>query len=179
MLLHGRAQTETDVVSHELFRRLADRWHAILIAPWGTGGTLWGNPAAAEIAGILDELEHGVAIDQKRIYLAGISMGSSGAFHVASRYPSRFRAVLAIGGDGIFAADQFAIAHEFHERPAYVVGGRPELSAVLATSCVPVSEYAGVDERDDLYTTGDAIERAWDDMFDGTVRDANTRDCGL
>src|SRR5215472_6556208 len=34
VVLHGRQQTETDVVSRAILHDLADRSHAILVAPW-------------------------------------------------------------------------------------------------------------------------------------------------
>lgn len=186
ILLHGKGQTETDIISHEIFQRLADASHAILIAPWGTGSALWGDPAASETIAILDEIERTLPVDRKRVYLAGFALGAAGAFHLAERYPSRFSALLAMDG-GLLPEDAFGAAHTLRDRNVYIVGGgkdpfvTPAVESAtyrtLALACIPVSEYIQPQAGGDLYQTQEQIERAWNDMFAGVVRDTNTREC--
>jgi predicted peptidase len=47
---------------------------------------------------LLDQLQAIYAVDPKRIYLTGLSMGGYGAWEFALRYPGRFAAVVPIAG---------------------------------------------------------------------------------
>ena len=42
----------------------------------------------------------GLALDPLRVYLVGVSMGGTGAWDIAARYPSRFAAVVSVSGEG-------------------------------------------------------------------------------
>lgn len=174
VLLHGRAQTETDVVSRALFLRLADASHAIVVAPWGTGPTLWGDPAALETAHIVDEVERAFPVDRQRVFLVGLAGGGEGAFHVATRYPEQFRALLDIGG-GLRPGDAYLTGIALHTRNLYLVNSTPDLYKILAAACMAASYYPT--DGSDFYKTSGDVERAWNDMFDGVVRNDNTRDC--
>jgi predicted peptidase len=50
--------------------------------------------------GILDEIEREFPIDEKRVYLTGLSMGGYGTWELAMRQPKRFAAVVPICGGG-------------------------------------------------------------------------------
>ena len=176
VLLHGRGQTETDVLSQGVFRHMADLRHAILVAPWGTGGALWGDAAAREIANILAELEGGLPIDPSRIYVAGVGLGGEGAFGVAARYANIFRGVLSIDGS-LGAGDAFAVSHELRDRDVYLVSNDPVVYDVLASACVPVSRYDAQAAALSPDAQSDQVEEAWNDMFDGTVRNGSAREC--
>lgn len=186
VLLHGERETETDVLTHELFRRLADRSHAILVAPWGTGSLLWGDPAATEVANVVAQVEQAFPVDPRHIYLAGVASGGTGVFHVAALRPGRFAAVLAVNAK-LRADDAFAVRHSLTDRGVYLVDAGHSANApsdmqlgafqALANACVPVSLYQAPLAGDDFYQIGDTIERAWNDMFDGTIRDPSTREC--
>ena len=55
---------------------------------------------------ILDEVVKKYPVDEKRIYLTGLSMGGYGSWDIACRYPDKFAAVVPIcgGGDNAQAA---------------------------------------------------------------------------
>jgi hypothetical protein len=173
VLLHDRRQTETDVISHGLLRELADRDHALLVAPWGSGATLWGAPAASEVDAIVTDLERSFPIDERRVYLAGIGLGGGSVFRVART--GAFRAVLSVGG-ALPAGDAFAAVTAFRSRDVYLVG-EPDSYDALASQCVPVSDYAVNGRPNDLYAAAPQIEQAWSDMFGGVVRNTNDREC--
>ncbi|HVA32959.1 MAG TPA: alpha/beta hydrolase-fold protein [Candidatus Baltobacteraceae bacterium] len=175
VLLHGRTQTETDVVSRSVLLKLADATHAILIAPWGTGSALWGRAAGDEIVAILNDVEREFPIDRQRVYLAGLALGGSSAYRLAARNPSRFHAVLSIGG-ALLPGDAFVFAHGFLGHAIYVVGADSTYDA-LASACLPVSDYRLGAVSDAFYAAIPEIEQAWNDMFDGVIRNDNTREC--
>lgn len=175
VLLHGRQQTETDVMSRATLRSLADSTHAILVAPWGIGGALWGTQAAGEIVAITTELERGFPIDHKRVYVAGVDTGGSGVFHVVEKYPGMFRAALSLGG-ALAEDDVFFASHSFRNGNLYLVG-ESNTYAVLSHGCVPVSYYPVADAKEGFYQTEQQIDQAWNDMFDGVVRNAGAQEC--
>ncbi|MBN1135525.1 MAG: alpha/beta fold hydrolase [Anaerolineae bacterium] len=53
---------------------------------------------------LLDEVVAAYAVDARRVYLTGLSMGGYGAWALASRYPERFAAVVPVCGGGDPAA---------------------------------------------------------------------------
>lgn len=175
VVLHGRAQTETDVISHGVLRDLADRTHAILIAPWGTGNVLWGKESGGEIAAIVREMERAFPIDSTRVYLAGVGLGGDGVFRVASSHSQTFRAVLSLDG-ALEPNDAFAAITALRSRDVYLVG-QSLTYAVLARNCVSVSYYPVDGGTSGFYQTAAQLQQAWSDMFDGVVRNSNTREC--
>lgn len=175
VVLHGRQQTETDVVSRAVLRDLADRTHAILVAPWGTGNVLWSKDSAGEVAAIVREMERGFPIDPQRVFLAGMGFGGDGAFRVASAHAQYFRAVLSIDG-ALEPDDAFAAITTLRAGNVYLVG-QSVTYTVLARNCVPVSYYPFDDDRGGLYQSVAQVQQAWNDMFGGVIRNSNTREC--
>ncbi|MBV8149644.1 MAG: hypothetical protein JO092_11170 [Candidatus Eremiobacteraeota bacterium] len=175
VVLHGRSETETDVVSHAALRALADRDHAILIAPWGVGGELWGRSAVGEILSIIAEMERGFHVDSRRVYLAGLGLGGASGYRIVAEHPEVFEALLSVGG-GLSPKDAFPALNLLRSRNVYLVGQNPTYN-VLAAACVPVSFYATASDAPGFYDTTSQLQQAWKDMFDGVVRNTFARDC--
>ncbi|WCL82545.1 prolyl oligopeptidase family serine peptidase [Saprospira sp. CCB-QB6] len=98
--LHGRSIQGTDLnkvkqygVIYELERKL--ELDFIVIAPQCQKG--WENDKLIQI---LDYAEAHYAVDRKKVYLCGMSMGGYGAWHLAGYAPDRFAAVAPIAGGG-------------------------------------------------------------------------------
>ena len=74
-------------------------------------------------------------VDARRLYLTGVSMGGFGAWHIASRHPGKFAALVSIcGGSPLREGDRFApIARQVGKTPAWVFHGTDD-------RIVPVSE---------------------------------------
>jgi pimeloyl-ACP methyl ester carboxylesterase len=79
-----------------LWAQAAEREGFAVIAPsFGFGN--WSRPGGAESAlAALDDVLRDVAIDEERIYLAGLSNGGLGVSHVAARAQERFRGLIFI-----------------------------------------------------------------------------------
>ena len=58
------------------------------------------TPELQAVMGIVDELSRKLPIDERRIYLTGISMGGYGAWELALREPQRFAKLVPICGGG-------------------------------------------------------------------------------
>jgi predicted peptidase len=74
-------------------------------------------------------------VDERRIYLIGVSMGGYGVWHFASQYPKKFAALVSIcGGSPILSGERFAsIAEKVGKTPAWIFHGADD-------PIVPVSE---------------------------------------
>lgn len=69
----------------------------ILVSPQCPGGQLWSNDI---LIALLDEITNRYAVDPKRIYLTGLSMGGFGTWELGMTYPGRFAAIAPICGGG-------------------------------------------------------------------------------
>lgn len=186
VLLHGAQQTETDVISRGLIRRLADTRHAILIAPYHGGATSWSGSDIGDLVTLVDKMRLLFPIDGRRVYLVGMSMGGANAFHIATRDSDRFDAIMTIVGS-LDSVDASLARMALRDRPVYMVsGGRDPIItpaveantyASLARGCVAVSQYVAPSAGHDLYAASDQIVRAWNDIFSGIVRSQDNREC--
>ena len=62
------------------------------------------NLSELEVMTVLEVVTEEYGADRSRTYLAGHSMGSGGAWHLAARYPERWRAVAPMSGPFVDAA---------------------------------------------------------------------------
>lgn len=77
---------------------------AFVLAPWARGNSMYRGPAQADVLQAIDEVQRNWKIDPDRIYISGFSMGCSGAFEIATRYPDRFAGALLAAGFGEWSA---------------------------------------------------------------------------
>lgn len=99
---HLRGATLDLLKDEPLSRKLGkeDNFPFIVILPIGNGGfEFWNedNLVNAFFA-LLEEVQSGLTIDPKRIYLMGDGMGGSGVLTIGLRRPSIFAALVPIGG---------------------------------------------------------------------------------
>lgn len=186
VVLHGRGETESDVISRTLFRDLAERHHAILLAPWAGGDDYWEGDSQREILALVDLVHSRFHIAPDRQYLAGISMGGAGAFHLAASHGDRFTAVLSIIG-ALNRDDVNGVKRFFRTKNVYLVWGgidpimtpavQTSTYRALARACVAASTYVAPDSEHSLYGTATQTVAAWNDMFAGVAHSQNTHDC--
>ena len=69
----------------------------IVVSPQCPDGQIWSNDL---LLALLDELEAKYAVDPKRIYLTGLSMGGFGTWNLGLSYPEKFAAIAPICGGG-------------------------------------------------------------------------------
>lgn len=72
----------------------------ITISPQCPDGTLWWDHNHV-LKAILDHVVEQHAVDERRIYLTGLSMGGYGAWSLAMAYPWRFAALAPVCGGGL------------------------------------------------------------------------------
>lgn len=75
------------------------KFEAVVVAPQVPSGSFW-NPHG--VKALVDQLRAQVRLDEKRLYITGISMGGFGTFDTITEYPELFAAAIPIcGGAGI------------------------------------------------------------------------------
>jgi predicted peptidase len=71
---------------------------AIIIAPDSVGGN-WSSPENEKaVNALLDMVLAHYAIDRKKLAVTGYSMGGSGSWHLAEKFPERFSAAIPVAG---------------------------------------------------------------------------------
>jgi len=100
--LHGAGERGTDgllqteVGLGSALRRHVERYPAIVVFPQVPPDLRWTGPGADIAMKALEQTEREFSTDPDRVSLTGLSMGGTGAWHVAYRNPDRFAALLVI-----------------------------------------------------------------------------------
>ncbi len=119
------------VVGHYL-----ERVPAAVLLPQCRPGSYWSDPLMDEmVMRALEEASADIGADASRLYLAGVSMGGYGVWHLASHHAGRFAALVSVcGGSPLRAGERFRpIAEKVGRTPAWLFHGADD-------SVVPVSE---------------------------------------
>lgn len=104
LFLHGAGERTTNVfdISWHGPPKLIRENHDlpfIIIAPQCPPKKWWDNPPlVAALVDLLDETQKNYRVDTNRVYVTGLSMGGSGTWNLALRYPERFAAIAPICG---------------------------------------------------------------------------------
>lgn len=138
LFLHGSGERGDDlslVERHGLPRLLAqpaDR-PFIAIAPQCPADTRW-SMHLESLAALLDEVSARERVDPARIYLTGLSLGGSGAWHLATAYPERFAALAPICGSSDWLGGTTEPLCRLRDLPVWVFHGAQDQVVPLAHS---------------------------------------------
>lgn len=104
LFLHGAGERgsdgllQTNVGLAPAIRQNPSRYPAIVVFPQVPRDSLWvGTPADVALAALQQTMRE-FHVDQKRVYLTGLSMGGNGTWYIAYRHPELFAAVVPICG---------------------------------------------------------------------------------
>jgi predicted peptidase len=104
LFLHGAGERgddgllQTEVGLPGAIRRNADRYPAIVVMPQVPQDSSWLGGASTTALAALDRTLGEFSTDRARVYLAGLSMGGSGAWSLAHHHPERFAALVVVCG---------------------------------------------------------------------------------
>ena len=178
VLLHGRPQSETQLLAPLYVAELAERSGAIVVAPWGRGYYDF-DGSAADVYDALDAATRAFATDPRKRYLAGYSMGGFSVFEVAPVRPQAWSAVMCIAGALLGSRSQ-RIVTLMRRTPFYVLTGSADDSiptqyptataAFLQSAGMDVSFYSQPGGIHRLVTLLPILTQAWDDMLHGIMR---------
>lgn len=142
LFLHGIGQRgeggliPADGTAGAFARQYLEQVPAVALIPQCRKGRYWHDPEMERmVMAELEQTREEFGADPKRLYLAGVSMGGFGAWHLAAEHPGKFAAVVSIcGGSPLTAGDRFApIARKVGRTPVWVFHGSED-------RVVPVSE---------------------------------------
>ncbi len=102
LFLHGAGERGTDVwkvATHGPPKnvRAHPDFPFIIVSPQCPDDQIWSKDT---LLGLLDEVLKKYAIDRRRVYLTGLSMGGYGTWDLGLSYPERFAAIAPICGGG-------------------------------------------------------------------------------
>ena len=121
----------------------------------------WWTVELEALNALLDEIVAKYAVDTKRIYLTGLSMGGFGAWHLATAYPERFAAIAPVCGGG--DPEKACILKDI---PAWVFHGAKDktVSPEESKKMVKALEDCGGDIRLTIYP--EAGHDSWTETYD-------------
>ena len=115
---------------------------AIIVAPDSIGGD-WSSPESEDaVNALLDMVLASYSVDIKKIAVTGFSMGGTGSWHFAAKYPERFSAVIPVAGRPPASASGWRL-------PILAVHSRDDQVAPIGPTETRISELqkAGVNAK--------------------------------
>ena len=114
---------------------------------------------------LLDDVAARYVVDERRVYLTGLSMGGYGSWHLAAKHPGRFAAVVPICGGGAWHAGFPSKVQVLRETPVWVFHGAKDGTVPLSESEVLVVKLreCGGDVRFTVYL--EAGHDSWTDTY--------------
>ncbi|HME82891.1 MAG TPA: hypothetical protein VKF82_12575 [Candidatus Eremiobacteraceae bacterium] len=176
--LHGKGQSEADVIASPLVRSLADATGSVVIAPYAGGDDMLADATIADLYQTLGAIETSLRVDRRRVYLAGNSLGGFAAFKALAAAPDRWSSLLVIEG-AVAQTDSDAVAQHVRGKPVYLVGGSEDgsitsaylrqLAAWLSSHGALVTYYEQPGGTHSLASVAPMASKAWRDMLAGVA----------
>jgi poly(3-hydroxybutyrate) depolymerase len=178
VLLHGRPQTESEILSAPYFRALADSTGTIIAAPYGRGIYDFAPPADAEVYQIEQQVASAFNVDSHHVYLVGYSMGGFSVFKIGPEHQQVWSAIMCIAGS-VLNSEAATVQAGFQNTRIYVVNGARDQSIPprygeltagwLAGVGIPTGFYQQPKGTHYLSTLMPVLSRAWHDMLSGSI----------
>jgi len=174
--LHGKGQSEGDVAASALIQTLADSTGALIVAPYAGGDDMLADAKVGELYQVLAAAESAFAVDKRRVYLAGHSLGGFAAFKALANHPESWAAALVIEG-AVAQSDSDAVALRVRGKPIYLVAGSNDesikaeymrqLADWLRRNGALVTYYEQPEGTHSLASVAPFVSKAWRDMLAG------------
>jgi S-formylglutathione hydrolase FrmB len=178
VFLHGRPQSESQLLAPQFVGDLAERTGSIIIAPYGRAYYDFVG-SENDVYDAYNAALNAFTIDPRKRFLAGYSMGGFSVFGVAPVHPDDWSAVMCIAGS-LLGSRAHRVVAELSKTPFYVLTGSaddsiptqyPTVTAVyLRDQGLPVTFYSQPGGKHRLFTLLPILTQAWDDMHHGVVR---------
>ncbi|HZY96128.1 MAG TPA: hypothetical protein VFE35_03405 [Candidatus Cybelea sp.] len=178
VLLHGHPQSETQLLAPPYIAALAEQTGTIVVAPWGRGYYDF-RGSVDDVYDALHAATQAFAIDPRKKFLAGYSMGGFSVFEVGPVHPNEWAAVMCIAG-ALLGSDSSRVAAFMRKTPFYVLTGSADDSipteyptstaAFLQSAGLDVSFYSQPGGIHRLVTLLPILTQAWNDMLHEIVR---------
>ena len=170
VFLHGAGERGDDIAlagRYGPFKYAAEgkNYPFVMVAPQCKSNKYWGNYLES-LDLFLDDIIEKYNIDEKRIYLTGLSMGGTGTWHWLMASPQRFAAAAPVCGTGIcwYAC---RIAH----KPIWVTHGTAD-TVVPYDESVRMIEFLKKSGGEPILTTLEGVgHNAWDYAYTDELTD--------
>ena len=168
LFLHGAGERGDDlekVKKHGIARVVEERDLPFVILSPQCPENHWWSDFLPSLDELLKQAIDTLAVDPKRIYLTGLSMGGYGTWHMAVEYPQRFAAIAPICGGGGWMFGFPERAAEIAHLPIWVFHGAKDNVVPLRESQVMVEalKQHGADVRFTIYPT--AMHDSWTETY--------------
>jgi predicted peptidase len=134
------------------------RYPSFILAPQCPPHKIWGDPHSGQptaemrmVFEILDKVQADYAVDRRRLYVLGMSLGGYGTWDIISRRPTTFAAAVPICGGGntskafLIAKTPIWVFHGDEDEMVNVSESRSMIAALKKAGGQPrYSEYKGV-----------------------------------
>lgn len=178
VFLHGRGQSESQLLAPQFVEDLAERTDTIVVAPYGRAYNFF-RGSESDVYDAFDAASRAFKIDPRKRYLAGYSMGGFSAFTIAPMHPEDWAAVMCISG-ALLDSKSHLITSRMRDTRFYVLTGArdktvptlyPTLTAIFLRDWgIPVTFYSQADGTHLLSSLRSILSQAWNDMETGVVR---------
>ncbi len=178
VMLHGHPQSETQLLAPPYIAQLAEATGTIVVAPWGRGYYDF-RGSASDVYDALHAATAAFAIDPRKKFLAGYSMGGFSVFEIAPISPNEWAGVMCIAGS-LLGSDSARVLALMPRTPFYVLTGSADDSiptqyptasaAFLHAAGLDVSFYSEPGGTHRLVTLLPILTQAWNDMLRQIVR---------
>lgn len=165
LFLHGAGERGTDinlVKKHGVAKIVEDKrdFPFIVVSPQCSDSTYW-DEETDSLIGLIEEIQGKYPIDEKRIYLTGLSMGGYGTWALAIHRPDLFAAAAPICGGG-----RKSLVHRMKDVPTWAFHGEQDDVVPISESqdMVEALRTAGGDVRFTVYP--DADHDSWTKTYE-------------
>jgi predicted peptidase len=157
LFLHGAGERGADVAEVAACGLPFDLTHgfelpARVVAPQCPADTTWSQHLSA-LLGLLDHVLAEGDVDPERVVLTGLSMGGTGAWHLAATAPERFAALVPVCGQRTWFIGDAPPTYALRRVPVWAFHGEDDEVVEADASRVQVAALraAGADARLTLY----------------------------
>jgi predicted peptidase len=161
--LHGSLPAENSpesVIRHGLPAVLAldeqpANFDFIVVSPQVLDGVdWWSSGQPEEVNEIVDAVVAELPIDTERIFLTGFGTGGQGAWHLATRYPDRYAAVVSVAGSGFRSSGEVTDAScSLSSVPIWSIHGEDDLIEVHDLTLMEVEAWESLCSAQVKWTT--------------------------
>jgi predicted esterase len=176
--LHGKGESEADVIASPYVRSWADATGSVVIAPYAGSSDMLNDATIADLIDVVSAGADSLHVDRRHLYLAGNSLGGFAAFKMLAAEPDHWAAMLVIEG-AVAQTDSDSVAAHVQGKPIYLVAGANDpsispayirqLGAWLRTHGALVTYYEQPDGTHSLASVAPIAGKAWRDMVTGVV----------
>lgn len=148
LFLHGSGERgddnlqQTKVGIGPSLKKYRERYRCLVVLPQARAGKDWDGAMERQALAALDQTVLQFHGDPRRVYVTGVSLGGSGAWYMAARYPHRFAAVVPIAAEVVPTGGDQAPA----DLRKLLDGPDPYLSLARSLGPAPVWAFHGADD---------------------------------